>query len=132
MPTPSYTQEFNPAERHIAIVLEMGRTNMLQACAPDKAYGEAITAACYTTNTCPHITGGKLSRNEKYEGRLLPAQHDKLRVWGCAAYIHRVHGKRGNIGNPGKMDDKTVLGIMVGYDSSGSDGEWRDYLTSRF
>lgn len=130
VPTPSYTQEFNPAERQIAIVIEMSRTNMLQSCAPDKAYGEAVNSSCCVINTCPSITGGKLSRNEKYEGRLLPSQHDRLRVWGCAAYVHRVHGKRGNIGNPGKMDDKTVLGIMVGYNDNGLG--WRVALLPNF
>jgi hypothetical protein len=117
--SPPYTQELNgTAERTIGTVLGMTRTSMDAAQAPERAYGECIMAMCYILDRTPHKSGGKLTRLEKWEGRLLPRQHNHLKVWGCAAYFHLDFGKRGNINNPGKLDARAELGVFVGWDSN--------------
>jgi hypothetical protein len=64
----------------------MVRTSMDAAHAPERAYGKCIMATCYVLDRIPHRSGGKLTRLEKWERRLLPRQHNRLKVWGCAAY----------------------------------------------
>lgn len=117
--SPPYTQELNAvAERNIGTVLSMTRTSMDAAHAPDRAYGECIVAMCYVLDRTPHKASGKLTRLEKWEGRLLPRQHDHLRVWGCAAYYHLDFGKRGKINNAHKLGPRAELGVLVGYDAN--------------
>jgi hypothetical protein len=87
--SPPYTQELDGlVERTLGIVLGMVRTAMAESGAPEAAYGECIMAMVFVLNVLPHKTGAKLSRNEKYEGRLKPKELLKLRPWGCAAYLH--------------------------------------------
>jgi hypothetical protein len=118
--SPPYTQELDGlAERTLGTVLAATRTNMDAACAPERAYGECILAMCEVLDRCPHKTRGKLTRLEKWHNRLLPRQHDKLKKWGCAAYVHLDYGPRGSIGNPGKLDPRAALHMLVGYDKNG-------------
>ena len=71
--TQAYTQELNPAERPLQTMNAMARANMIHSCAPAGAYGECIIASAQVLNACSAVAGGRLSRNEKYEGRLLPS-----------------------------------------------------------
>jgi hypothetical protein len=119
-PSPPYTQELNGlAERTIGTVLSMTRTSMVEAGAPKRAYGECMLSSCHVLDRCQHKQGGKLTRLEKWLGRLVPRQHERLRVWGCAAYVHLTYGKRGNIGEVGKLDARSQLAMLVGYDPNG-------------
>jgi hypothetical protein len=118
--SPPYTQELDGlAERTLGTVLAATRTCMDAACAPERAYGECILAMCEVLDRCPHKTGGKLTRLEKWNDRLLPRQHDKLKAWGCAAYVHLDYGPRGKIGNPGKLEPRAALHMFVGYEKNG-------------
>ena len=118
--SPPYTQELDGlAERTLGTVLGATRTSMDAACAPERAYGECVLAMCEVLDRCPHKTGGKLTRLEKWHDRLLPRQHDKLKAWGCAAYVHLDYGPRGKIGNPGKLEPRAALHMFVGYDKNG-------------
>ena len=120
MCSPPYTQELNGlTERTLGTLLGMVRTALDSAGAPERAYGECMMAMCYTLDRRPHRSGGKLTRLEKWQGRLLPRQHDKLRAWGCAAYLHLDYGKRGTIGKLTKLDPRAELHMLIGYDHNG-------------
>ena len=121
--TPPYTQELDPCERTIQTLLAMTRTAMLGSGAPDAAYGECIMAMATTLNALPHHTGGKLTRLEKYNQRLMPGQHRHLVPWGCRALLHVNHGERGQqvstLHEVGKLKPKAIECIIVGYDPNG-------------
>ena len=120
MRSPPYTQELNGlTERTLGTLLGMVRTALDYAAAPERSYGECMMAMCETLDRQPHKRGGKLTRLEKWRGRLLPRQHDKLRAWGCAAYLHLDYGKRGTIGKLSKLDPRAELYMLVGYDPNG-------------
>jgi hypothetical protein len=118
--SPPYTQELNGlAERTLGTVLAMTRTALEPTGLPAGASGECMLAQCDVLDTCMHKAGGKLSRLEKWHGRLLPRQHERLKVWGCAAYLHIDYGARGKIGSPDKLDPRAELHVFVGYDNNG-------------
>ena len=118
--SPPYTQELNGlVERTLGTLLAMTRTSLDFSGAPERSFGECIMAMCYTLDRRHHRQGGRLTRLEKWYGRLLPRQHDRLRVWGCAAYCHLDYGGRGKIGNVGKLDPRAELFMLVGYDPNG-------------
>lgn len=118
--SPAYTQELNGlAERTFGTIFSMARTSLDTACAPEAAHGECLMAMCEVLDVCPHKAGGKLTRLEKWHGRLLPHQHDRIKTWGCAAYLHLDYGKRGTIGSLSKLDPRAELHMFVGYDPNG-------------
>ena len=118
--SPPYTQELNGLiERELGTILGMTRTDLDTACAPDGACGECILAMCFVLDRLLHRRGGKLSRLEKWHGRLIPNQRDRLKVWGCAAYVHLDFGPRGKIDGYNKMGSKAKLYMFVGYDENG-------------
>ena len=118
--SPPYTQELNAlAERTIGTLLGMARTSLDYTGAPERAFGECLMSMCETLDRRKHKRGGRLTRLEKWHGRLLPRQHDKLKAWGCAAYLHLDYGKRGTIGKLGKLDPRAELYMLVGYDPNG-------------
>ena len=49
----------------------------------------------------------------------MPRQHERIRTWGCAAYLHLDYGPRGKIDNVSKLEPRAKLTMMVGYDISG-------------
>jgi hypothetical protein len=115
--SPPYTQELNGlAERSIGTILGMAKTAMDAANAPPSFAGECLIAMGYVANRNLHKTGGRLSRLEKWEGRLLPNQRDKLRVWGSAAFVLLDYGPRGKIGPIGKLAPNSQLHFLAGYD----------------
>ena len=118
--SPSYTQELNGlAERTIGTVLAMTRTNLDHSNGPERSYGECIMAMCEVLDVLQHKAGGKLTRLEKWHGKLMPRQHERIRTWGCAAYLHLDYGPRGKIDNVSKLEPRAKLTMMVGYDKSG-------------
>ena len=54
-------------------------------------------------------------KKRKGEGKLLPRQRERLKVWGCAAY----YGQRGTIGPAEKLGPRADLCVLVVYDSNG-------------
>ena len=68
-----------------------------------------------TLNAILHKSGGKLTRNEKWHGKLMPDQHKKLGVWGCGAVLHLQHGARGHVGGPGKLPKLDSPGELCAY-----------------
>ena len=57
----------------------MARAALHQSCLPERSYGECLIAMCTTLEAMPHKRGGKLTRLEKWEGKLLPRQRE--RIW---------------------------------------------------
>ena len=113
--SPSYTQELNGlAERTIGTVLAMTRTNLDYSNGPERSYGECIMAMCEVLDVLQHKAGGKLTRLEKWLGNLMPRQHERIRTWGCAAYLHLDYGPRGKIDNVSKLEPRAKLTMMVG------------------
>ena len=118
--SPPYTQELNGlCERTFGTIFGMARPSIDRAHAPEAAYGECLVAMCKVLDVCLHKTGGKLTRLEKWHGRVLPRQHERIKVWGCAAYLHLDYGVRGKIGNHHKLDPRAELCMFVGYDPNG-------------
>jgi hypothetical protein len=94
---PAYSQEFNSVvERALGTLLGSTRTCLIHSQAPERAYGECFVALCFALNRILHRSGGRLSRLEKFKGKLLPDQRKHLQPWGCAAYVHLDHGVRGH------------------------------------
>ncbi len=116
---PAHTQELNGVvERTFGTLFSMTRAAMLEACTPERAFGLCLVMMADTLNTLRHRRGGRLSRNEKWHNRLLPNQHKKLGVWGCAAVLHTNHHGRGHVGGPGglpKLDAPGEMCVLVGY-----------------
>ena len=116
---PAHTQELNGVvERTLATIYTMARAAMLEACTPERAYGLCLVMMTDTLNTLRHRRGGRLSRNEKWQNKLLPNQHKRLGVWGCAAVLHTNHHGRGHVGGPGglpKLDPPGEMCVLVGY-----------------
>ena len=118
--SPPYTQELNGvAERTIGTVLGMTRASLHQSQLPEASYGECMIAMCVTLEALPHRRGGALTRREKWEGRLMPRQRERIKVWGCAAYLHKYYGPRGTIGPAEKLGPRAELCVLVGYDPNG-------------
>jgi histone deacetylase 1/2 len=118
--SPPYTQELNGvAERTIGTVLGMTRAALHQSQLPEASYGECMIAMCVTLEALPHRRGGTLTRREKWEGRLMPRQRERIKVWGCAAYLHKYYGPRGTIGPAEKLGPRAELCVLVGYDPNG-------------
>jgi hypothetical protein len=137
---PPHTQEQNGvAERTIGTLLGMTRAALHQSGLPDRSFGECVMAMAWTLNRTPHRAGSPLTRLEKWRGQLQPHQHDALRTWGCAAYLHLNHGARGHVGGPGplaKLKPRAELCVMVGYEPNGLGyrvarlGNWSVYTSA--
>ena len=74
---------------------------------------------CEVLEVLPHKAGGKLTRLEKWHGKLMPNQHSRIKTWGCAAYLHLDYGARGKINDVTKLEPRAQLCVMVGYDRHG-------------
>ena len=109
------------AERTIGILLSMTRATLAEACAPQAAAGECAQAMAYILNRLPSGSGSRLTREERWRGKRIPDQLKRIRVWGCAAYLHLPHGDRGTVGNKvlQKFAPRAVLTLFVGYDPHG-------------
>ena len=111
---PPYTQSLNGfAERNIYTAVELARTMLICSGLPTMFYGEAIIYACYILNRLPFRTGAKLTRLDKYTGRINTNQLSRVHTFGCSAFIHLKHPTGPAVD---KLDAKSKEYALLGYD----------------
>ncbi|MCO5553185.1 hypothetical protein L7F22_006706 [Adiantum nelumboides] len=112
--TMPYTPQQNGvAERKNRSLMEMARCMLKAKSLPHKLWMETVACAAHVLNRCPtHALKTITSYEAWYEKKPLV---NYLRVFGCLAYAHIPQQLRG------KLDDKAVKCIFVGY-NSGSKG----------
>lgn len=105
------TPQHNPiAERMNGKLQEMSRAMLSHAKAPMNLWGEAILYAAFVYNSTPQtVIQGKIPFEVLY-GRAYNL--NKLRVFGCDAYIHLDESKRG------KFEERFKSCVFVGTDKA--------------
>ncbi|MCO5548434.1 hypothetical protein L7F22_001890 [Adiantum nelumboides] len=112
--TMPYTPQQNGvAERKNRSLMEMARCMLKAKSLPHKLWMEAVACAAHVLNRCPTRALKTITPYESWYDRKPSVSY--LRVFGCLAYAHIPQQLRG------KLDDKAVKCIFVGY-SSGSKG----------
>ncbi|MCO5557209.1 hypothetical protein L7F22_010769 [Adiantum nelumboides] len=112
--TMPYTPQQNGvAERKNRSLMEMARCMLKAKSLPHKLWMEAVACAAHVLNRCPTRALKTITPYESWYDRKPSVSY--LRVFGCLAYAHILQQLRG------KLDDKAVKCIFVGY-SSGSKG----------
>ncbi|MCO5588517.1 hypothetical protein L7F22_042474 [Adiantum nelumboides] len=112
--TMPYTPQQNGvAERKNRSLMEMARCMLKAKSLPHKLWMEAVVCAAHVLNRCPTRALKTITPYESWYDRKPSVSY--LRVFGCLAYAHIPQQLRG------KLDDKAVKCIFVGY-SSGSKG----------
>ncbi|MCO5549447.1 hypothetical protein L7F22_002918 [Adiantum nelumboides] len=112
--TMPYTPQQNGvAERKNRSLMEMVRCMLKTKSLPHKLWMEAVACAAHVLNRCPTRALKTITPYESWYDRKPSVSY--LRVFGCLAYAHIPQQLRG------KLDDKAVKCIFVGY-SSGSKG----------
>ncbi|MCO5611452.1 hypothetical protein L7F22_065705 [Adiantum nelumboides] len=112
--TMPYTPQQNGvAERKNRSLMEMARCMLKAKSLPHKLWMEAVACATHVLNRCPTRALKTITPYESWYDRKPSVSY--LRVFGCLAYAHIPQQLRG------KLDDKAVKCIFVGY-SSGSKG----------
>ncbi|MCO5594799.1 hypothetical protein L7F22_048833 [Adiantum nelumboides] len=112
--TMPYTlQQNGVAERKNRSLMEMARCMLKAKSFPHKLWMEAVACAAHVLNRCPTRALKTITPYESWYDRKPSISY--LRVFGCLAYAHIPQQLRG------KLDDKAVKCIFVGY-SSGSKG----------
>ncbi|MCO5580873.1 hypothetical protein L7F22_034745 [Adiantum nelumboides] len=112
--TMPYTPQQNGvAERKNKSLMEMARCMLKAKSLPHKLWMEAVACAAHVLNRCPTRALKTITPYESWYDRKPSVSY--LRVFGCLAYAHIPQQLRG------KLDDKAVKCIFVGY-SSGSKG----------
>ncbi|MCO5609397.1 hypothetical protein L7F22_063623 [Adiantum nelumboides] len=112
--TMPYTPQQNGvAERKNKSLMEMARCMLKAKSLPHKLWMEAVACAAHVLNRCPTRALKTITPYESWYDRKPSVSY--LRVFGCLAYAHISQQLRG------KLDDKAVKCIFVGY-SSGSKG----------
>ncbi|MCO5581530.1 hypothetical protein L7F22_035416 [Adiantum nelumboides] len=112
--TMPYTPQQNGvAERKNRSLMEMARCMLKAKSFPHKLWMEAVACAAHVLNRCPTRALKTITPYESWYDRKPSVSY--LRVFGCLAYAHIPQQLRG------KLDDKAVKCIFVGY-SSGSKG----------
>ncbi|MCO5609511.1 hypothetical protein L7F22_063739 [Adiantum nelumboides] len=110
---PYTPQQNGVAERKNRSLMEMARCMLKAKSLPHKLWMEAIACAAHVLNRCPTRALKTITPYESWYDRKPSVSY--LRVFGCLAYAHIPQQLRG------KLDDKAVKCIFVGY-SSGSKG----------
>ena len=111
---PPYTQSLNGlSERNIYTVVELARTMLIGSGLPMMFYGEAIIYACYILNRLPYRAGAKLTRLDKYTGKINPNQLNRVHTFGCSAFVHLKHPTGPAVD---KLEAKSTELVLVGYD----------------
>ncbi|MCO5581491.1 hypothetical protein L7F22_035376 [Adiantum nelumboides] len=110
---PYTPQQNGVAERKNRSLMEMARCMLKAKSLPHKLWMEAVACAAHVLNRCPTRALKTITPYESWYEKKPSVSY--LRVFGCLAYAHIPHQLRG------KLDDKTVKCIFVGY-SSGSKG----------
>ncbi|MCO5551463.1 hypothetical protein L7F22_004966 [Adiantum nelumboides] len=112
--TMPYTPQQNGvAERKNRSLMEMARCMLKAKSLPHKLWMEAVACVAHVLNRCPTRALKTITPYESWYDRKPSVSY--LRVFGCLAYAHIPQQLRG------KLDDKAVKCIFVGY-SSGSKG----------
>ncbi|MCO5589095.1 hypothetical protein L7F22_043061 [Adiantum nelumboides] len=112
--TMPYTPQQNGvAERKNRSLMEMARCMLKAKSLPHKLWMEAVACAAHVLNRCPTRALKTITPYESWYDKNPSISY--LRVFGCLAYAHIPQQLRG------KLDDKAVKCIFVGY-SSGSKG----------
>ncbi|MCO5590392.1 hypothetical protein L7F22_044362 [Adiantum nelumboides] len=112
--TMPYTPQQNGvAERKNMSLMEMARCMLKAKSLPHKLWMEAVACATHVLNRCPTRALKTITPYESWYDKRPSVSY--LRVFGCLAYAHIPQQLRG------KLDDKAVKCILVGY-SSGSKG----------
>ncbi|MCO5566282.1 hypothetical protein L7F22_019958 [Adiantum nelumboides] len=112
--TMPYTPQQNGvAERKNKSLMEMARCMLKAKSLPHKLWMEAVACAAHDLNRCPTRALKTITPYESWYDRKPSVSY--LRVFGCLAYAHIPQQLRG------KLDDKAIKCIFVGY-SSGSKG----------
>ncbi|MCO5614450.1 hypothetical protein L7F22_068732 [Adiantum nelumboides] len=101
------------SERKNRSLMEMARCMHKAKSLPHKLWMEAVACAAHVLNRCPTCALKTITPYESWYDRKPSVSY--LRVFGCLAYAHIPQQLRG------KLDDKAVKCIFVGY-SSGSKG----------
>ncbi|MCO5548104.1 hypothetical protein L7F22_001562 [Adiantum nelumboides] len=112
--TMPYTPQQNGvAERKNRSLMEMVRCMLKAKSLPHKLWMEAVACAAHVLNRCPTRALNTITPYESWYDKKPTVNY--LRVFGCLAYAHIPQQLRG------KLDDKAIKCIFVGY-SSGSKG----------
>ncbi|MCO5601748.1 hypothetical protein L7F22_055873 [Adiantum nelumboides] len=112
--TMPYTPQQNGvAKRKNRSLMEMARCMLKAKSLPHKLWMEAVACAAHVLNRCPTRALKTITPYESWYDKKPSVSY--LRVFGCLAYAHIPQQLRG------KLDDKAVKCIFVGY-SSGSKG----------
>ncbi|MCO5570135.1 hypothetical protein L7F22_023852 [Adiantum nelumboides] len=112
--TMPYTPQQNGiAERKNKSLMEMARCLLKAKSLPHKLWMEAVACAAHVLNRCPIRALKTITPYEAWYDKKPSVSY--LCVFGCLAYAHIPQQLRG------KLDDKAVKCIFVGY-SSGSKG----------
>ena len=112
--SPPYTQSLNGlAERTIRTVIEMARTMLMHSSVPSHFYGDAIQYTVYILNRLPYRTGSATTRIERWLSRAVSDPTKHIRVFGCAAWVHRSFDTGPSID---KLGPKTQEGFLLGID----------------
>ncbi|MCO5606691.1 hypothetical protein L7F22_060880 [Adiantum nelumboides] len=108
--TMPYTPQQNGvAERKNRSLMEMARYMLKAKSLPHKLWMEAVVCAAHVLNRCPTRALKTVTPYESWYDRKPSVSY--LRVFGCLAYAHIPQQLRG------KLDDKAVKCIFVGYSS---------------
>ncbi|MCO5572729.1 hypothetical protein L7F22_026488 [Adiantum nelumboides] len=112
--TMPYTPQQNGvAERKNRSLMDMARCMLKAKSLPHKLWMEAVACAAHVLNRCPTRALKTITPYESWYDKRPSVSY--LRVFGCLAYAHIPQQLRG------KLDDKAIKCIFVGY-SSGSKG----------
>jgi hypothetical protein len=103
---PYSPQQNGVVERRNQTVVEMARALLKQRGMPAVFWGEAVVTAVYILNRSPTKALNGRMPYEAWHGRKPVVSH--LRVFGCLAF-----GKE--LGHIGKLDDRSTLGLFIGY-----------------
>ncbi|MCO5581903.1 hypothetical protein L7F22_035792 [Adiantum nelumboides] len=110
---PYRPQQNGVAERKNRSLMDMARCMLKAKSLPHKLWMEAVACAAHVLNRCPTRALKTITPYESWYDKKPSVSY--LRVFGCFAYAHIPQKLRG------KLDDKAVKCIFVGY-SSGSKG----------
>lgn len=109
--TAPYTRQQNGrAERLNRTLLERVRAMLFDSNLPAKLWAETLTAAACVRNRSP-VAGKNITPIEAFTEKKPDVSN--LRVWGANAYA--LHPKK----NQRKLQPRTLLGHMVGYEAGG-------------
>jgi hypothetical protein len=103
---PYSPQQNGVVERRNQTVVEMAHALLKQRGMSIVFWGEAVVMAVYILNLSPTKALNGWTSYEAWHGRKPTVSH--LRVFGCLAF-----GKE--LGHIGKLDDRSTLGVFIGY-----------------